>query len=449
MKDGIIGKRQATGHAVFFLIIICLCVISFKHMEDSDVRARQITHINFEKVRLAHTVEVSLQAIVRETATAVLTKTKQPVARLAEERALVRAALEKLERIETSREGLEKIKEMKIAVGAAGEEALRLGSALEAADWDGALRIFSLSIDPVFTKMIARAEGIVRFEEQGVQAKYEDILGGNRTMRIVLIVVGIASLGILAGVVNGRSVTAPARGSVGTAGPTAGGTPGLRIVASRNDAVGVDKIQCGAVRSTDKKKEGAGRAGQSSETTKEPGCPAQLGEILGVINEIADQTNLLALNAAIEAARAGQAGRGFAVVAGEVKKLAEGTSRSTREIGDVVDTIRKGVGNAVESLALASQSVKTGVELSGEAGGALREIAGSSSALQSMVDRIAAAIEEMNSATDEIAKDIGEVALMTHETSGSAKGVTRSAALLRTLSMELENSVRDLRQKAL
>jgi len=59
-----------------------------------------------------------------------------------------------------------------------------------------------------------------------------------------------------------------------------------------------------------------------------------IGQVMGVINDIADQTNLLALNAAIEAARAGDAGRGFAVVADEVRKLAEKTMTATKEVGD-------------------------------------------------------------------------------------------------------------------
>jgi methyl-accepting chemotaxis protein len=185
---------------------------------------------------------------------------------------------------------------------------------------------------------------------------------------------------------------------------------------------------------------------KSSELVKDLGRQSEkIGEIVLVINDIADQTNLLALNAAIEAARAGDAGRGFAVVADEVKKLAERTAKSTHEIAGMIGAIKTGVGKAVASMDEASRSVKTGVELSNEAGAALLDIVTSSSSLQSMIQQIAAATEEMNSTTMEIARDIEQVASVTKDSSSAAEQVTSAAAELSALSANLQHATREFK----
>ncbi len=167
----------------------------------------------------------------------------------------------------------------------------------------------------------------------------------------------------------------------------------------------------------------------------------QIGQIIGVINDIADQTNLLALNAAIEAARAGEAGRGFAVVADEVKKLAVRTSNSTSEISSMITSIQKEVHEVVASMETITREVTTGVELSTQAGDVLRNIVGSVDQLHVMVQQIASASEEMASTSEQISKDIETIASVSKETSGNSEGITRASLELAELSVNLEKAV--------
>lgn len=167
----------------------------------------------------------------------------------------------------------------------------------------------------------------------------------------------------------------------------------------------------------------------------------QIGEIVAVIRDIADQTNLLALNAAIEAARAGEMGRGFAVVADEVRKLAEKTGKATTEIGTMISSIQNETDMAVHTMEESLQRVEQGVELSQQAGDALRMIVGSVNDLQLMVQQIASATDEMATVSEQIGDDIEEIAVVSKETSTSTREIAEASQNLARLSSELNGLV--------
>ncbi len=135
----------------------------------------------------------------------------------------------------------------------------------------------------------------------------------------------------------------------------------------------------------------------------------QIGEIIGLIEDVADQTNLLALNAAIEAARAGDAGRGFAVVANEVKMLSGKTSASTQQIGAIIKTIQNDIREATESIAQERGRVEAGIDKSDRASEQIAVITQLASESSDMIIAIANATEEQSATTAQISQKIHQV----------------------------------------
>lgn len=164
----------------------------------------------------------------------------------------------------------------------------------------------------------------------------------------------------------------------------------------------------------------------------------QIGEIVKVIEDIADQTNLLALNAAIEAARAGEQGRGFAVVADEVRKLAERTTKATKEIADTIRTIQGDTGKAVEAMQAGTKEAQNGTDLVNKAGERIGEIVGAVQTVTTMIQQMAAAIEQQSTATDQIAGNIEAVAAVAKRAEGGLGQVTQATTELARMAGDLQ-----------
>jgi methyl-accepting chemotaxis protein len=167
----------------------------------------------------------------------------------------------------------------------------------------------------------------------------------------------------------------------------------------------------------------------------------QIGEIIQVIDDIADQTNLLALNAAIEAARAGEQGRGFAVVADEVRKLAERTTKATKEIADMIKKIQKDTVEAVDSISQGTTEVEAGKKLALNAGESLNLIITGSNEVVDLSTQVAAASEEQSAASEQISKNIESISSVTHQSASGTQQIARAAEDLNRLTDNLQQLI--------
>jgi methyl-accepting chemotaxis protein len=166
-----------------------------------------------------------------------------------------------------------------------------------------------------------------------------------------------------------------------------------------------------------------------------------IGTIIGVIDDIANQTSLLALNASIESARAGEHGRGFAVVAAEVRRLAERTSRATREIDQTVRAIQAGTAEVVEAMRSSMQHVESGVGSARSAGDALASIIQGSEAVQKMVTQIATASTQQSYATQSVNANLTEISSIIESTTNSSARAVDACDRLSHLAADLNQLV--------
>jgi methyl-accepting chemotaxis protein len=153
----------------------------------------------------------------------------------------------------------------------------------------------------------------------------------------------------------------------------------------------------------------------------------KIGDVVGLITDIAGQTNLLALNATIEAARAGDAGKGFAVVASEVKSLANQTGRATEDIAAQITQIQSATKEAVEAI----DGITTTIEQ-----------------ISTTATSIASAVEEQGVATAEIARNVQRTADATREVTSNIGGVSEAAGETRTAAGKVLTVAGEVAQQA-
>ena len=167
----------------------------------------------------------------------------------------------------------------------------------------------------------------------------------------------------------------------------------------------------------------------------------EIGDIVGLITEIADQTNILALNAAIQASTAGEAGRGFAVVADEVQRLAERASNATKQIEALVKTIQSDTNEAVSSMEASTTNVVSGAKMAEDAGDALIEIENVSDELAELITGISTSANKQASVAMDVSNTMNVIQEITLQTSEGTEETSASIGNLSVLANELRKSV--------
>ena len=167
----------------------------------------------------------------------------------------------------------------------------------------------------------------------------------------------------------------------------------------------------------------------------------EIGDIVSLIDNITEQTNVLALNAAIQAAAAGEAGRGFTIVAEEVQRLAERSTKATKEIAARVKSIQADTTDAVVAMEQSTNQVVEGTKLSVAVNQALLDIQNVTPRLANLVQSISVATQKQTEIAEQVSFGMTQILEVTDKTTAGAAQIVTSVIKLGETARTLRGSV--------